>query len=248
MHRRFRIPRAIFPRGRLSAGSPSLASSSFSLLLSLPFFFLVSVLSIIDSRARCAAPSTSFSRCNGAEATRNRRTRYQFRPHFAPPLPRRPRDRSYPGPSLLVTLFFYQFSRANPFCALHLLITNDKFALRLHWRDKTEANSRCRKCTLGHDASCLPLAAPSRSPRPQLQKYIGAHFRRTREFNLILMSILRELKRWSSGVCSGKIHLEGQDDVSTQLSWEYTAELKNIFLSAVIWDKPMCWNNRWLLK
>lgn len=172
MHRRFRIPWTLFPRGRLSGRHPLLCrralqppSSAHSL------FFFVFLLSIIDSQARHAAPSTSFSRCNGAETRRNRRTRYQFRPHFAPLLPIVLATDPIPFPSsFLVTLFFYQFSRANPFCALHLLITNDKFALRLHWWDRTEANSRCRKCILGHTVHPASLF-PRRRPVPLIQNF-----------------------------------------------------------------------------
>lgn len=75
--------------------------------------------------------------------------------------------RSHPLPA---TLFFYQTFRTNPFCALHLLITNDKFVLRLHRRDRTEANSRRRKRALGRDASSLSLSTHSRCSRPGLEK------------------------------------------------------------------------------
>lgn len=154
MHRRFRISRAI---SRLSA------VTFFRIVLRLPLlsfripfylslrFFLVFVLLIIDSRARRVAPSTSFSRCNEAEATRARRTRYQFHPHLA-------------SPRLHVALFFIS-PRGQTSLALHLLITNDKFALRLHRRDRTEANSHRRKCARGR---CIlpppPPLRPSRSP------------------------------------------------------------------------------------
>lgn len=88
---------------------------------------------------------------------------------LCPSASRRPYD-PIPFPSsFLVTLFFYQFSRANPFCALHLLITNDKFVLRLHRWDRTEANSHCRKFSLGHTVH--PAFLFPHRPVPLIQNF-----------------------------------------------------------------------------
>jgi len=82
-------------------------------------------------------------------------------------------------------IIFYQSSRTNLPCALHLLITNDKFALRLHWRDRTEANSHRRKCARGRCILPLPPPLlPSRSPSSKTLKIYQGMFHFTRE-NLI---------------------------------------------------------------
>lgn len=177
--------------------SPLFPLFALSLSFSLRFFLsFVSVLSIIDSRA-CFAPSTSFSRCNGAEATRTRRTAISVSSTLR--VPARASLSLFPSP--MSRYFLSVLSRKEPqtpFCALHLLITNDKFAVQLRRRDRTDANSRCRKCA-------NPVRTRCASPPSRLAYYSSDRTTKinprvspaNRKFNLLIRTIVsaRELKR-----------------------------------------------------
>lgn len=90
-------------------------------------------------------------------------------------------------------IIFYQSSRTNLPCALHLLITNDKFALRLHRRDRTEANSHRRKCARGR--CILPLSGRL-APLIQNFKNISANVSlHSRKFNLLILMKFIESKK-----------------------------------------------------
>lgn len=167
MHRRFRIPRAISPWGRTLSSRPlsyrflptfSLSSLSpffFSRLRSIHNWFLSSACRTFDGFFKVQR--------SGSDEDSTGAISVSSTPCFsASPLSS---WRSHP---LHVTLFFYQTFWTNPFCALHLLITNDKFVLWLHRRDRTEANSRHRKRALGRDASSLSLSTRSRCSHPGL--------------------------------------------------------------------------------
>lgn len=151
-----------------------LPCASLSLSLS-PCLSLVFVLSIIDSRA-LGVPL--LRRVFQGAAERKRREldgRDISLVHTSSPsaLPRPLGDpipvlASSPLlPHLLVTLFFISPAGQTPLCALHLLITNDKSVLRLHRRDRTEANSRRRKCALGRDALSPHDLSPTRDRLPR---------------------------------------------------------------------------------
>lgn len=172
MHRRFRISRAI---SRLSA--VTFFRIVFFLRLSISFylfllFFLVFVLLIIDSRARRCRSFDEFFKMQRSGSDEGSTDVIS--------VPSTPRLSASPR-----HIIFYQSSRTNLPCALHLLITNDKFALRLHWRDRTEANSRRRKCAQGRCILPLPPPLlPSRSPSSKTLKIYQGMFHFTRE-NLI---------------------------------------------------------------
>lgn len=72
-------------------------------------------------------------------------------------------------PASLPHIIFYQSSRTNLPCALHLLITNDKFALRLHQRDRTEGEFTLQEVRQGtmHPPSLPPFLLLF-SPHPEL--------------------------------------------------------------------------------
>lgn len=170
MHRRFRISRAI---SRLSA----VTFFRIVLRLSIPFYLFL----LFFSRLRPAHNWFPSPACRSFdEFFKMQRSGSDEGSTDAISVPSTPRLSASPR-----HIIFYQSSRTNLPCALHLLITNDKFALRLHWRDRTEANSHRRKCARGR--CILPLPSPllpSRSPSSKTLKIYQRMFHFTRE-NLI---------------------------------------------------------------
>lgn len=157
MHRRFRISRAI---SRLSAVT---LFRDVLLRLSIPSpLSLYLSLSSIFPRLRPVHNWFPSSACRSFdEFFKMQRSGSDEGSTDAISVPSTPRLSASPP-----HIIFYQSSRTNLPCALHLLITNDKFALRLHRRDRTEANSHRRKCARGR--CILPPSLPLFSSHPEL--------------------------------------------------------------------------------
>lgn len=187
---------------------PSYRPSAFRLLLSLPSIF---------SRLRPAHNWFPSSTCRSFdEFFKMQRSGSDEGSTDVISVPSTPRLSASPR-----HIIFYQSSRTNLPCALHLLITNDKFALRLHWRDRTEANSRRRKCARGR--CILPLPPPSSAvslPLIQNFKNISGNVSfHSRKFNLLILIKFIKLKNIYLGAkplfpCYSEI-------IQIRLNWRY---------------------------